>query len=284
MTAITAAGLAAAPAVAAAPGTALGGNGTPARVIVLGDSLSDTGNAGRFSNGRIWVETVAKELGAELKPSERGGTNYAVGGARLYGGVHSLRRQADQYLAGLAGGRVPEGALHIVYGGGNDLLAAPLAPNINVLVRDAIASLRSILEDLAARGAGDVLVPNLPNVGLAPYVRMLGPQVGALALGLTQDYNRSLSRMLDEVEGRHPGMRIHRLDVFQLAVQVMDDPARAGYRDVTSPCPQQAKQACEGYLFWDGLHPTALAHEQLAGAALEALERGTGAGRRAAAR
>ena len=52
-------------------------------LVVFGDSLSDTGNAGRFSNGPVWVEGVANGLGLSVRPSESGGTNYAIGGARL---------------------------------------------------------------------------------------------------------------------------------------------------------------------------------------------------------
>ncbi len=52
------------------------------RIVVLGDSLSDTGNFhqasggippyfnGRFSNGRVWVEYLAENLGLELDPSD----------------------------------------------------------------------------------------------------------------------------------------------------------------------------------------------------------------------
>ena len=51
-------------------------------LIVFGDSLSDNGNAGRFSNGPVWVEHLAKNLALPLRPSRAGGTNHAVGGAR----------------------------------------------------------------------------------------------------------------------------------------------------------------------------------------------------------
>jgi cholinesterase len=30
------------------------------RLVVFGDSLSETGNAGRFSNGTVWVEYLAR--------------------------------------------------------------------------------------------------------------------------------------------------------------------------------------------------------------------------------
>jgi phospholipase/lecithinase/hemolysin len=59
-------------------------------LVVFGDSLSDTGNAGRFSNGPVWVEQLAEKLKLPLLPSGRGGQNYAVGergsdqGLRVY--------------------------------------------------------------------------------------------------------------------------------------------------------------------------------------------------------
>jgi outer membrane lipase/esterase len=32
------------------------------QLVVFGDSLSDMGNAGRFSNGLVWVEQLAETL------------------------------------------------------------------------------------------------------------------------------------------------------------------------------------------------------------------------------
>src|SRR5215217_7794985 len=69
-------------------------------VVVFGDSLSDAGNAGRFTNGPVWVEYLAQKLGLPLNPARAGGTNFAVGGARLdpRSGDTSLRAQASAYL------------------------------------------------------------------------------------------------------------------------------------------------------------------------------------------
>lgn len=262
---VVAAGVMAAGAAGAAP---LGKGPVP--LVVLGDSLSDIGNAGRFSDGPVWVEVLAQRLGSKLVASTRGGNNHAVGGARIQGGAHSLRVQADRYLDGLGpGGKVPANALLVVYGGGNDLLAAPWAPNRATLVPDAVATLRGILEDLAKRGATNVLVPNLPDIGLAPQVKAFGPQVVAIANALSESYNAALSRMLDGVEARHPTLRVHRLDVHALAREVMADPGAFGFRDVSGPCPD--RRSCVGYLFWDGLHPTSAAHAKLADAALRAI-------------
>ena len=74
------------------------------RVIVFGDSLSDTGTyspvargvgGGKFPTnpGKLWIEIVAEKLGRDVDPNrfegfrfplvEMGGTNYAQGGARI---------------------------------------------------------------------------------------------------------------------------------------------------------------------------------------------------------
>src|SRR4051794_25936876 len=71
------------------------------QIVAFGDSLTDTGNLyavtqtspsgpfppspyyeGRFSNGPVWVEWLALQLGVPApRPFVTGGTNYAFGGA-----------------------------------------------------------------------------------------------------------------------------------------------------------------------------------------------------------
>ena len=84
--------------------------GTFSAIIVMGDSLSDTGNAfratsaapgpavpvsppyfqGHFSNGLMWIEDLATALGLQITPSLAGGTNFAFGGAKTGFDVHAL--------------------------------------------------------------------------------------------------------------------------------------------------------------------------------------------------
>jgi outer membrane lipase/esterase len=239
-------------------------------LVVFGDSLSDTGNAGRFSNGPVWVEHIARRIGQRLRPSAEGGTNHAVGGARASGGPNGLRAQVDAFLSGRRG-RADPAALYVVYGGGNDLLAAVHGSGGDAVARSAAHAIGGIVADLASAGARHVLVPNLPDIAITPALRALGPAAAAEARELSRAYNETLELALDRVEADHPA-RVARLDVFSLADRVIADPAGAGFRNVTDPCRDAG--ACEGMLFWDHVHPTALAHARLAEAALAAVGAG----------
>ena len=55
-----------------------------------------------------------------------------------------------------------------------------------------------------------------------------------------------------------------------MAERARIDPAAFGFVNVTTPC--IGLPSCEGYVFWEGLHPTTAAHGRLAEAALSVLQ------------
>ena len=247
-------------------GLPLGGGDAAAAfewMIVIGDSLSDTGNAGRFSNGPVWVEQLGSRLGVTVRPSTMGGSNFAYGGARLdpHSSPTSLRAQTDLYLSRP---RESGRTLHVVFGGGNDILAAVGAPEAARMVEEAAASLGSIVADLAREGATDILAPTLPDVGMTPAIRSRGAAAVAEARALSDRFNAAVDDALRKARS-HGGFRLHRLDIHAMAERARADPSEFGFSDVTTPCRDLA--SCEGYLFWDDVHPTTRAHARLAEAA-----------------
>jgi phospholipase/lecithinase/hemolysin len=138
------------------------------------------------------------------------------------------------------------------------------------MIDTAVASLRSIVADLASQVATDILAPNLSGVGITPAVRVHGSQAAVAANQLAARYNSALDQALSDYAGS-TGVRLHRLDVWQLAERVQADPAAAGFVHITNPCSQ--RQSCERYLFWDNVHPTTQAHRRLADAAAQVLDR-----------
>ena len=249
------------------------------RLVVFGDSLSDTGNAGRFTDGDVWVEYVGRGLGLGVAPARVGGFNYAVGGARTHGGAFSLREQVQLFIATRDSGRPDPATLYIVFGGSNDLRDL-----VNVTDRTdrqagadaAVVDVASMLRALVAAGAREFLVPNLPDIGRTPEARGYGTAWMREARELTRRFNVGLERVLKEIE-RHDDVHVHRLDVFGLLDAAAADPERFDLRDLSNPCPaEQRTSGCNGYLFWDAIHPTRIGHEQLGAAALAALKRDLG--------
>lgn len=242
------------------------------RLVVFGDSLSDTGNAGRFTNGEVWVEDVARGLGLGLAPARFGGFNYAVGGARIHGGAFSLREQVRLFVATRDSGRPDPETLYVVFAGSNDLRALVGVADKAAGADAAVAEFASVLRTLVAAGGRSFLVPNLPDIGRTPEAHDFGEAWVREARTLTQRFNAGLARVLHEIE--RDGVRVHRLDVFGLLDAAAADPQRFDLRDVGTPCPAALRDAgCDGYLFWDTMHPTRIGHARLGEAAVAVLRR-----------
>jgi len=166
---------------------------TPAQaysqLYVFGDSLSDTGNIGRWtfdsSSHQLYDEILAKNIGTTLTPSSQGGLNYAEGGGVAVPGLDSEYTTQDQvksYLNSTGGKADPDG-LYIHWIGGNDLAAAALSLNPISAVEIATNSATqaaSQVNDLLKAGAGTVVVPTVPNIGLTPVLMEGIIQVGLL--------------------------------------------------------------------------------------------------------
>ncbi len=238
-----------------------------ADLVVFGDSLSDTGNAGRFSDGPVWVEGIADRLDVRLTPSRSGGTNYAVGGARTHGRPTDVRGQLQAYFASPY--RRPISAtLFVVFAGANDLLAAGCAGTRDRAAKTAAAAIAATVSDLAAAGARTILVPNLPDIGAAPLVQAQGSDCSNQLRRLSRAFNVALENKLEDIEHRYRSLHLVRLDVFALSEQLLALPGEAGFDHGDTPC---TGDPCKRDLFWDSLHPSARAHARLAAAALQAL-------------
>ena len=261
-------------------------------IVAFGDSLTDTGNVynasrdtfpasppydnGRFSNGPIWVERLAAGLGLpDPTPSRLGGTNYAYGDAEtaLSGlsirGTPNIGTQVTAYLN--THPTIGSGQLLVFWGGANDFLHFPQLslPDPSV----PVSNLTAEITELAKAGAKNFLVPNLPALGETPYVKQqLAPNypgIEATVNGLSSQFNARLATAESSLVASL-GINIYRLDVSTSFQQVLANPGRFGFTNVTD----QAKSGAYGapgavvpnpdqYLFWDPVHPTETAHQLL---------------------
>lgn len=240
-----------------------------------------------FSNGWTWVEQLALRLRSphSAAPALRAPgifTNYAFGGARARsdsGDPFDLGMQVNVFWADF-GGQAPPDRVYVVFIGGNDvrdalvaLGADPTGATSQAILEDAVTAIANNIVALAGAGARQFLVLNAPNIGHTPAVRILAggdPTIPIVARQLSMLFNGGLAGALDDLELLLPGIEIRRYDVFAFLEGVVSDPAGAGLDNVTDACLAFGTvgdvfcKDADGYLFWDGIHPTRAGHRLLA--------------------
>jgi len=222
------------------------------RVFVFGDSYTDTGNWVRVSNGPVWVEHLGTRLGMpEVGLASRlGGDNYAVSAAKAAGSRDiDLGAQLDRYEAAEPVGD-PD-ALYLLFIGWNDLA---LGTDRSDATAGAVVS---AVDRLVQHGARRVVVLDVPNKPLTP--RFLAAPVADRAV-LTADVLRVNLDWLVEAPRRDAWLEV--VDVFALTTQVWQDPQRFGFEDATGHCSYDP--VCDGFVWWDDIHPTTAFHDVIA--------------------
>jgi phospholipase/lecithinase/hemolysin len=252
---------------------------------------------GRFSNGPILFEYLWSRVnsdGGPVLPSlafgalpPKGAISFAFGGSKsgndctLFRG---LQCQVDDFAGLLRGNPPPTKALYAVFSGANDVLNANPPPQseaeVAVLIGGIVTNISTSVQRLYALGARDVMVVNMPNLGLAPLVTdpVLKVQLDFLA----QQHNVALEGALDALSNSPllPGLRIIRIDAygflksltskssFNFAVPALPFPAALCLFDgnpLPGPnCPNANFNVAPSFFFWDVEHPTTTGHAAFA--------------------
>ena len=278
------------------------------QMVFFGDSLMDSG----FFSGigqqpsfttnpdLIWTQLLAHQNGLTANPAfiltptgvvSGGGTNYAVGGARvsqpsldptLAPIVPSVTQQINGYLA--SNPKPDKKALYTVWAGANDVFdytqqyiaglldpttQAATAQTIVGLVAGEAVNVAGLIGKLQQAGANKVMVVNLPNIGNTPEAAASGLQT--LWTGASYTFNQTLNQSLNQLGGN-----IIALDAFSLLDEVIRNPALYGFKNVTSAaCTTPDSSTCTAatlvepnanktYLFADTVHPTGAAQAIIA--------------------
>jgi phospholipase/lecithinase/hemolysin len=250
-------------------------------VVAFGDSLSDTGNVfavtgqpaspyyqGRFSNGPVWVESLATALGdAAPAPSAKGGTDFAWGGAESGNGFSpqntpNLLSQVGSFLA--LGKPLGPNDLVTVWAGGNDFLDGQTNPQVPV---DNIAT---AVTQLAGAGGKTFLVPGLPLLGEVPGTAGLTQAQRDGLDALTTAYNAELAAKVGQLQSSL-GVTVKFLDVNAIIQAARANPGAYNLTNTTTGAVNDGVASGAGYLFWDNVHPTTPGHAILADAAFNTL-------------
>ncbi len=282
------------------------------KFVVFGDSLSDNGNLyeymkhqlpisppyyqGRFTNGPVWIENLAESYYG--KEANKYLLDYAFGGSGVSesdddddfesGALFNLKREVDSYLLSHHD-KADDKTLFVMWMGSNNYIALPDNPEKTLLaVNDGI---QKELERLVARGGKYFMVMTVPDLGRTP---------GAIEFDaidfltdLTEKHNAMIKARVDLLQAKYPDVTWIFFDVNSIFLTALDEPDYYGFRNTTETCyesamvqpssktvlkmaasiqPKTNPEACDGYLFFDIIHPTAPAHIYIADEAHRMLE------------
>ncbi len=297
---------------------------TFSKMYVFGDSLSDTGNEynittfaqqfvdpttaidplsppafeGRDSNGPLWVDYIAENLGLTLTPSTElavgtpinttpngfginfsyGGAtttqsvNFAIGGAetgfdnatdpRLSGVLREIQGYTDDLR--VANSSADSDALYIVWAGANDYQSAEL-----LQTSVAVGNIATAVTSLYNVGARNFLVPNLPDLGKTPLALSLGTEASAGLTALTEDHNSRLDTTLDGLSQSLTDINLISPNFNFLVNDQIGSPKEFGLTNVTEACltgEYPAFSVCDNpdeHLFWDNIHLTGVTNARI---------------------
>ncbi len=264
------------------------------RVIIFGDSLSDTGNLAiinlpfpyfdnRISNGPVAVDFVTQSLGLNANRSGHlfsngSGINFSVAGGNIVGGdPEDLTQQVDAFFA-TESGRFSSLDLVTVFMGGNDLRdirniadESSAAQRIN----ETAEVFKQQTQRLIGAGAQKIFVPNVANIGRVPETQSRessDPGVSNRASTYVQSYNRLLKSISDElVETSDADIVL--FDLFSALEGILDTPQSFGFDASAQGCfdPDDfdIQTSCilfgfNSRVFFDSLHPSSKTHQLIA--------------------
>lgn len=229
-------------------------------LVSFGDSLSDNGTdptdvhgVRHFTNGKVWVETLADIMGVTLYDHAYGGATTGYDNPAIGSPVTGLQWQVEEAFPAVSG----NDTLFTVWAGANDFFQG----------RDfslAVTNIGTALGKLKEKGAQSILVLNLPDLGLTPgFYNNANPYVTtAQASGWTQGFNNQLNGVLQSFAVENSSIDIYFLDVFSL------------FSDFILMDNGKVNPVYWSLLFWDSVHPTNIGHAIFAGEAYGVLQSG----------
>lgn len=268
-------------------------------VVVFGDSLSDNGNLydfmkhqipqsppyfeGRFSNGPVWIELLM----ASYFPSNPSAHlyDYAFGGAGVSeeegdDDLFTLKKEVNTYLLAHHD-KASEDSLYVIWIGGNNYLAMP--SEVDKTLKSVNDGIVHSIKRLVEKGAKHFLVINLPDLGKTPAAIEFGSIDGMRHY--STEHNKNLYNTVEQLKGIYPDVEWLYYDISKIFANLTDNPAEYGFTNITGTCyntlvnevtkksvlnmvasvqPTKTMVNCDGYLFFDLVHPTAIAHQLIA--------------------
>jgi phospholipase/lecithinase/hemolysin len=273
-------------------------------IYIFGDGLSTTTTnqvAGptyyglRNSNGRVWVEVLAQQLGltnnywystngsihVSYTNLSASSTNWSYSSNNWsYYGQHSSNLVTN--LKTFAAPADASNALFIVWVNDADFVddMGKIFPSTNIVTWNNAINLSltnhyTILTNLYAKGARTLVMPNAVDITEIPEYDNLSSANKSFIRQRVIGFNTAFATMLSNAMISLPGLKIYEPDVFTLLNNVLTNAALYGLTNVlvgghsTDVVESDADTSLNGsgtnWIFWDVSDPTAKFHAVFAG-------------------
>lgn len=247
---------------------------------------------GRFTNGPVWIELLTRMYYPTNAKAHL--LDYAFGGAGVLEGsggdeddevdaLFTLSGEVDSYLLSHED-KADASSLYVVWMGANNYLAIPDADDAEQVVSATNLGIVHDLQRLVDKGAKHIMVVNLPDLGKTPAARDFD-SIDLLS-SLSEKHNAMLAENIAILKENNPTVEWFLFDVHQILNDMLELPQQYGLTNITDTCyeemvsarhsnrsilsmvstvkPRAKTNACTGYLFFDPVHPSEIAHQEMA--------------------
>lgn len=235
------------------------------RIIVFGDSLTDNGNIysftslahkitskipvvpktppyyqGRFTNGPIWAENLAKKMSLDPSSSNQF-VDYALGGswAEPYNDSKQIfpfdfATEVGNYLTNALLDFHKDKHLYAIWIGGNDYLSG--RDDYEHATNNTVNIIKNQVERLIRAGAKNILILNLPDLSVTPWSILKGPEFSQKLSQLSLLHNSKLATILAELKQNNPSVKIIAFNIMDQFNDVFLNPEKYHIKDLRSAC------------------------------------------------
>ncbi|EKN5999180.1 SGNH/GDSL hydrolase family protein [Yersinia enterocolitica] len=257
------------------------------RMVVFGDSLSDTINVyngsygtvpnsntwflGHFSNGLVWHEYLSKK---HIKvPSYTWATGNAESGSNLIFSGFSQQLDSFEYYMKKSNGYDIGQTLFLALFGGNDFITGGKSPD------DIINNYKSSLVRLKNLGAKQVAIFTLPDFSTIPSVENWSHAKKDRLKNKSIEFNVKLSSLIYFLKSTYPEVKWIMLNLNAAFDTIIKNSVSFNYVNAKDTClnlkdtsidyiagasPRDlCKNSNGAFIFWDNMHPTTKMHEDI---------------------
>ncbi|KXN65180.1 carbohydrate esterase family 16 protein [Conidiobolus coronatus NRRL 28638] len=227
----------------------------PTDLYIVGDSLSDTGNAykvtcgkrpnttlytnHRYSNGPVWNDYLAEKY-PNLKVK-----NYSVGGATTDNNDELSNSTPKKCKSNKSSKK-----LVVIWACGNDFIA-----NATIASKEIIPCLLKITTSLVQTPFGNILLPTKKE-GLDKAIVQL---------------NQGLSKAINVEQAKDPSQKLTLVDINQIISKLISVPSSISHNwepfgycvDRKNPLTTNICENPNDFFFWDQQHPNTESHERV---------------------